>query len=209
MKYKLLLLFITTTLFYFLAIAQTGTGKITGTITDIKGKPIAGATVILTAVNDTAITKTISANDDGKFVFKTIATGQYVINVSAIGYNGYISSPFTMDEKHILIQLPTIVLQPTGQHVLKDVVVTTKKPLVEHKIDRTIINVDAMISAAGGNALDVLTKSPGVMVDVNGGISLYGVSGVLVLIDDRPAYMSAQDLAAYLRSLPGGMIDKI
>ena len=152
MKYKLLLLFITTTLFYFLAIAQTGTAKITGTITDIKGKPIAGATVILTAVNDTAITKTISANDDGKFVFKTIATGQYVINVSAIGYNGYISSPFTMDEKHILIQLPTIVLQPTGQHVLKDVVVTTKKPLVEHKIDRTIINVDAMISAAGGNA---------------------------------------------------------
>ena len=75
MKYKLLLLFITTTLFYFLAIAQTGTGKITGTITDIKGKPIAGATVILTAVNDTAITKTISANDDGKFVFKTLVSG--------------------------------------------------------------------------------------------------------------------------------------
>jgi hypothetical protein len=99
-----------------------------------------GATVILTAMNDTFITKTVSANDDGGFIVKSIATGKYIIKVSAVGYNNYTSSPFTVDEQHILIQLPAIALQATGQHILKDVVVTTKKPLVEHKIDRTIIN---------------------------------------------------------------------
>ncbi|HSC36683.1 MAG TPA: Plug domain-containing protein, partial [Chitinophagaceae bacterium] len=92
---------------------------------------------------------------------------------------------------------------------LRTVVVTAKKKWVEQKLDRTIINVDAMITAAGSNALEVLTKSPGVMVDMNGNISLNGKHNVLVLIDDKPTYMSAQDLADYLRSLPAGILDKI
>ncbi|MBS1527912.1 MAG: outer membrane beta-barrel protein, partial [Bacteroidetes bacterium] len=89
------------------------------------------------------------------------------------------------------------------------VVVMAKKPLIEQKTDRTIVNVDAMITVAGGNALDALAKSPGVMVDVNDNISLNGKNNVLVLVDDRPTYMSGQDLAAYLRSLPAGTLDKL
>ncbi len=36
-----------------------------------------------------------------------------------------------------------------------------------------------------------------------------GKNGVLVLIDGRATYMSGQDLASYLKSLPGGVLDKI
>ncbi|WP_165759068.1 outer membrane beta-barrel protein [Niastella yeongjuensis] len=92
---------------------------------------------------------------------------------------------------------------------LKEVTVTAKKPLIRHKADRIIVNVDAMITAAGSNAMEVLAQSPGVFVDMDGNIQLNGKGGVLVLIDDKPTYMSAQDLAAYLRSLPAGMLDKI
>ncbi|MBS1504370.1 MAG: outer membrane beta-barrel protein, partial [Bacteroidetes bacterium] len=81
--------------------------------------------------------------------------------------------------------------------------------MVEQRIDRTVVNVDAMVTAAGSNALDALSKSPGVIVDANDNISLNGKSNVLVLIDDRPTYMSGQDLAAYLRSLPAGTLDKL
>jgi len=81
--------------------------------------------------------------------------------------------------------------------------------LIEQKIDRTIINVDAMISAAGSDALDILSKSPGVRIDANDDLSLNGKNNVLVLIDDRPTYMSSKDLAAYLHSLPGAMLDKL
>ncbi len=93
--------------------------------------------------------------------------------------------------------------------LLKEVIVTHRKPLLTHSIDRTIVNVDAMISAATSNALEVLGKTPGVTVDNQGTISLNGQSGVLVLINNRPTYLSAQDLAGYLRSLPGSSIDKI
>ncbi len=93
--------------------------------------------------------------------------------------------------------------------LLKEVIVTHRKPLLTHAIDRTIVNVDAMISAATSNALEVLGKTPGVTVDQNSVLSLNGRSGVQVLINGRPTYLSAPDLAAYLRSLPGSSIDKI
>ncbi len=92
---------------------------------------------------------------------------------------------------------------------LKEVTVTAKMPPIKHKIDRIIVNVDGMITAAGSNALEILSKSPGVFVDMDGNIQLNGKGGVLVLIDDKPTYLSAQDLAAYLRSLPAGMVEKI
>ena len=81
--------------------------------------------------------------------------------------------------------------------------------MIEQKMDRTIVHVDAMIMAAGSNALEVLGKSPGVMINQDDQISLNGRSGVVILIDNRPTYLPAGDVAAYLRSLPAGVIDKI
>ncbi|WP_217602232.1 outer membrane beta-barrel family protein [Chitinophaga sp. GbtcB8] len=91
---------------------------------------------------------------------------------------------------------------------LKAVEVTAKKPLLVQDIDKTVVNVDAMISSATSNTLEVLEKTPGVLVDNNGQISLNG-KGVLVLIDGRSTYLSAQDLSSYLRSIPGASLDKI
>jgi len=96
-----------------------------------------------------------------------------------------------------------------GTRQLKDVTVTGRKPLVETRLDRTIVNVDALISNGGTSALDVLEKSPGVMVDQDGNISLLGKSGVTIYIDDKPTYLSGNDLAAYLRSLPSGSLEAI
>jgi outer membrane receptor for ferrienterochelin and colicin len=92
---------------------------------------------------------------------------------------------------------------------LTSVTVTANKSFTEQKIDRTVVNVDALISNTGTNALEVLEKTPGVLVDENGAITFKGKSGVLVLIDDKPTYLSATDLAAYLRSLPSSALDKI
>lgn len=92
---------------------------------------------------------------------------------------------------------------------LKEVKISTKKNFIEQKIDRTVVNVDALITGAGSNALELLEKAPGVQVDQDGKISLKGMSGVVVLIDNRPTYLSAAALAAYLRSLPAGSINQI
>jgi hypothetical protein len=91
---------------------------------------------------------------------------------------------------------------------LKSVEVVTKRPLLEQSIDKTVVNVESMISAASSNTLEVLNKTPGVTVDQHGNINLNGKS-VLVLINGRATYMSGQDLANYLKSMPGSTLDKI
>jgi len=209
MKHKIVFLLAAIGLLFYSSAAQNATGKINGFVKDAQNSPLAGATISLLNSKDSAIVKTVLAGDDGKFIFKNIRGGVYLVTAGSIGYNKYTSSLLAIDNDHMTVQLPVIVLQLTGRHNLQEVVVTAKKPLIERKIDRTIINVDAMITAAGSNTLEVLAKSPGVTVDINGDISLYGKGGVLVLIDDKPTYMSVQDLAAYLRSIPGSLLDKI
>ncbi len=43
--------------------------------------------------------------------------------------------------------------------------VTAAKPLIEKKQDRIIVNVDKIITASGGTAMDVFSKLPSVSVD--------------------------------------------
>lgn len=108
-----------------------------------------------------------------------------------------------------LAQKDSSKLSGQAKRQLKEVTVSARKPLVEHHIDRTIVNIEAMITAAGSNLLEALAKSPGVSVDLNDGISLNGRHNVLVLIDDKPTYLSAAALGAYLRSLPASLADRI
>lgn len=192
------------TAFSYKAFAQ-----ISGVIRDGQNKALAGATVILQNEGDTT-SKTNRVSDvNGAFAFDHLSNGVYRIGCTHIGFQTYRLDHLTIDNNHPTITLPAIVLIPSGSLNLKEVTVTSKKPLIEQKTDRTIVNVDAMISAAGSSALEALGKSPGVYVDQNGNIELNGQGGVLMLIDDRPTYLSAQDLAAYLRSLPASLLDKI
>jgi outer membrane cobalamin receptor len=98
---------------------------------------------------------------------------------------------------------------PDSVRNLKEVTVVGKKKLIEQDIDKTIINVRAMIGSEGNNAYEILEKTPGITINQDGAISLNGKTNVLVLIDGRSTYMSGQDLANYLKSLPGGVLDKI
>jgi outer membrane receptor for ferrienterochelin and colicin len=81
--------------------------------------------------------------------------------------------------------------------------------LVEQKIDRTIVNVDAAVTNVGATALEVLENSPGVQVDRDGNVSLKGKQGVLILIDGKQSYLAGPDLAALLASMSASQLDQI
>jgi len=92
---------------------------------------------------------------------------------------------------------------------LNAVVITTKKPLIEQKVDRMIVNVDATVTNVGTTALEVLEKSPGISVDKDGNISLKGKQGVQIYIDGRPTYLAGADLVNYLTSLNSSQLEQI
>jgi hypothetical protein len=189
--------------------AQSINKAISGQVKDIQNETVPGATVQLRKATDSGIIQTKTTNNNGRFEFANLPNGSFLLTITAVGNKPYTSSSLTIDDRRASIQLPAIILLPNKKTDLKEVIVTAKKPLIEQDIDKTVVNVEAMVSAATSNTLEVLEKTPGVTVDANGEISLNGRGGVLVLIEGRPTYMSGQDLAGYLRSLPGGTLDKI
>lgn len=189
-------------------LAQVNPGIISSTVKDSKNEAISGATVRLLKVADTNIINTRTTDADGKFQFNNIGKSSYILRITAVGMKEFNSSPLHVEENKSVV-LPVIILLPAKSTELAEVVIKAKRPLIQMEIDKTVVNVDAMISSASSNTLEVLEKTPGIVVNSNGDITLNGRSGVMVLIDGRSTYMSAQDLSLYLKSLPGSLLDKI
>ena len=188
------------------AMAQNA-GKISGTILKNE-KPADGATVTLLRAKDSASVKFSAANKEGAFVFENIPNGNYLLSVTAVGSRKAWSSLFELSSQASTIQVPTINLIPVSKD-LGDVTVTAKRALIEQKIDRTILNVEASITNIGTSALEVLEKAPGVTVDRDGNISLKGKEGVLIMVDGRPTQLSGPDLANMLRTMNSSLLDQI
>ncbi|HEY4111210.1 outer membrane beta-barrel protein [Puia sp.] len=101
-------------------------------------------------------------------------------------------------------------VQPAPVHKsLKEVIVTGRTPPVERKRDKIIVNVEASVTNTGSTVLEVLERSPGVTVDRSGGITLNGKQGVLVMIDDKPTYLSGDDLNNLLSSMSSTQVSRI
>lgn len=178
-----------------------------GEIKDHQNEAAIGATVQLLALPDSSQTAAYIANAQGKYEFNNLKTGNYILKISYIGANIYLSPNIKINTNSVT--LPTIFLQAAKAQQLSEVVVKTTRPLVIQEADKTIINVEAMGGVATLSANDVLARTQGVVVDQNGSIQLNGRSGVMVLIDGRPTYMSGNDLQIYLKSLPANMLDKL
>jgi iron complex outermembrane receptor protein len=108
------------------------------------------------------------------------------LNSSFVGHE---AQTITISKTILADKKITISLLPSA-NALANVSVTSRKPFIQMAQGKVIVNVDASVTNAGTTVLEVLEKSPGVMVDKNGGISLQGKQGVLVLIDDKQTYLS-------------------
>jgi outer membrane receptor protein involved in Fe transport len=190
-----------------LAQAQQQSGKLSGMVLKPDHQPVIAATVTLLKAKDSLNVTTTLTGVDGKFLLDKLSAGEYFISISAVSFDKYFTSLIQLKEP-LTINIPVITLHPSST-VLKGVNITAQKPLTEQLIDRTVVNVGAFISNTGENALEALQKVPGLMVDDNGAITYKGKTGVTVLIDDRPTYLSGDNLANYLRSVPASQLDKI
>ncbi|MBK7088293.1 MAG: TonB-dependent receptor [Ferruginibacter sp.] len=188
--------------------AQSG-GKISGNIKDGGQQAVIdAASVSLLLASDSLLVKTSITDKEGNFSFENVKEGNYLLMASSIGHTQVYSNSFSISASVPVFSAGTLQLLPYSKK-LAEVVVSSKKNFVERKIDKTIINPDAMISNTGASAMEVLEKSPGVTVDKEGNISLKGKQGVMVMLDGKPSYMNAADLANYLRGLSSTVVDQI
>lgn len=188
--------------------AQEINGKISGIIKDGGRKTIESATIMLLRHTDSSVVKLTLADKEGKYQFENIPEGKYMVSVTSIGHSTGFSEFFDINAQNRMVTLKTIELVSEAK-TLTGVTVSSKKPFIEQKTDRMVVNVEASVTNVGANALEVLEKSPGVTVDNDGNISLKGKQGVIILIDGRPSYLSGTDLATLLKNTNSAQLDQI
>ncbi|HTN07470.1 TonB-dependent receptor domain-containing protein [Agriterribacter sp.] len=181
--------------------------RITGTVKSGE-KAIEAATVTLLMAKDSAVIKIEVTDKNGKFELLSSGEGRFLLLISAVGFENKYTAPFTVSSASQTIQTGTTDIAIQSRD-MKAVVITVKKPLIEQKIDKLVVNVDAAPTNAGATAMEVLEKSPGITVDNDGNISLKGKAGVIVMMDGKPTYLSAADLANLLKNTPASAINQI
>ncbi len=181
--------------------AQTGAIRVSVTTS---GLPESAATVSLLHSSDSSWITSELTNDKGGVIFKELAAGSYLVSVTSVGFATALKALAVNGTGNTDCN---IELQKQDAS-LKEVTVSARKPLIEMSMGKMTVNVEGS-AIVSGNALDLLRRLPGVIVAPDGSISMSGKRGVLVLIDDRPTYLSGSDLADYLRSMTAAEISQM
>ncbi len=167
------------------------------------GQAIFFATAALYNSEGTRVVKSGISDEKGEFVINDIADGEYLIEVSLLGYKSTERVRVQFPEKNgevMYFKMDKDVLE------LEEVEVVAKVPLIEQRADRLIVNVSNSVLASSGSLVDAMKSVPGVITS-NGRIRMAGQNNVTILIDgESTQYMDVQSL---LQSIPADNIEAI
>jgi len=190
-----------------LTAASVQAQQVFGVVKDQQGKGLDKSTISLLRAKDSSVVKLVVTGDNGRFTITATQPGTYLVNASYVGYSSAYSQVFELSGSGSM-NLPDLTISKMKGD-LREVTVTSKKPIIEVRADKTILNVEGTINAVGYDALELLRRSPGVMIDKDDNVSLAGKNGVQVYIDGKPSPLSGSDLANYLKSLQSAQIESI
>lgn len=194
-----------TNLFFLIGLFSTITvaaqKSIKGTVVDEKQKPTKSVSVLLMTKDSLLISAAVS-DEFGLYHFSQVFPGHYLVSVSMIGYQTNYTSVY-INEKDVEIgvfQLSPEVIS------LSEVTIQSRKPFLEQKANKLVVNIENSATAAGSTALEVLKKVPGIIVR-NDKVSLAGRNNLMILIDGRTSQYT--DVNQVLKDISAATISKI
>lgn len=181
-------------------------GGISGKIVNEKNDPLEGVTTYLINSANDIILKTAITQKNGQYAFENVVAGSYYVEAKMIGYSVSRSTVVTFNQSRQ--QIADLKLIPST-NALAEVTIEGKRPLVENKQGKLILNVENSPLAAGNNGLDIVQRAPGVSLDNDNNLQLMGQSGVKVTIDGRQTYMTGEQLTTLLKTTDGNQIKSV
>ena len=182
--------------FAFLIVATTlqaqapKIGQINGSVTDASSQePVAYATITIKNVTDSTTVTGGLTDESGSFSIKEIPFGEYLVDVSFIGYDGKQFGPLAITKEQFVHNLGAIALGEDA-NVIGEAVVEAEAPAVRYEVDKKVYDASKIKSAEGGTAKDVLEQIPSVTVSSDQSIQLRGSGNVRVLVNGRPSNFS-------------------
>ncbi len=196
------------TLFFFTVWEAAAQSTIHGWVLDGSGHPVSDANVVLLIAKDSSLVKGTITNWVGEYSIAGIPAGRYLILISFTGYTRTCVPAFLlMDRENKSLDSTRLFL---SANQLNAVTIRERKQLVDQRVDRMVLHVQNNIAAAGSSVLELLARSPGVIVDrQNNSISINGKDGVVLMINGKINYMPADAVFQLLGGMSTGNIEKI
>ncbi|RIV73854.1 hypothetical protein D2U88_02115 [Flagellimonas aequoris] len=183
--------------------------QVRGKVSDERDNPIPFANVVLYQAVDTTLVTGAITDDAGYFSLEPTGVGPFRVRVTYLGFADYYSEPFHLNSGSPSLQLGTLVLTENVNE-LDEVVLAARRDWVQRTPEGQVINVQSSVMTKGSNALQLLERLPGVILDRRDDqFSLNGQSGVTVLFNGRRVSMSMEDVMALLESTLADNIEKV
>lgn len=181
---------------------------ISGSFISPDNKPYSFLSLLLIRNQDSAVIKGAITNEAGEFrLIAMVEDKPYSLVISEKTQRKFVKElHFTPNDT--VINIGQARLEETVK-TLEEVNVRGRKPLLVRKIDRLEFDVANSVLSAGYNALEILSKLPGVIVDYSGNISINGKPDVYLLLDGKGQFMTKDQAQTILSSLRAENIDKI
>jgi outer membrane receptor protein involved in Fe transport len=184
----------------------SGTAEVRGVAVDAAGGPVSSVTIAVRSRRDSALVAGALAGADGRFRVQGLAPGAYVLRTARLGYAPRLRA-FTVSEPGQRVDLDTVQLTRVAA-TLSEVSVGASAAAMTVEPDRNSYRAKDVAPGAA-NASEVLEVVPSVQVDADGKVSLRGNENVVVQINGRPTPLRGQQLAAFLKQLPGPVVERV
>lgn len=156
------------------ALAQA---TLSGSVHTLDQRPLPFVRIALLNARDSTLVKGAISTETGQHAFENVRPGQYRLAASAVGYAPTRSAMVQVGS--CPVAMPDQTLRE-ATNILGTVTVVAQKPMYEQQVDRLVLNVQNSITAAGGTALEVLERSPGITVTrQNNSLTMSCKGGVL------------------------------
>lgn len=173
-------------------------GQISGKIIDNTGHPLPYANALLLRSSDSSVLKAASTDETGIYRLQYNGEGKYILQISCIGHETWHSPEFELTAASLAKDFGTQILKE-DLHILEGVSLRATKPLIQQNAYGTIVNVESSILTKGSSVLQIMERSPGIIIDRrNNDIAMNGKSGVIVMLNGKLTRMSNAQLLTLL-----------
>lgn len=178
-----------------------------GNIRDANGSPLPFAGIVLLNSKDSSFVKGALSNETGVYELTDVKAGRYIVAATMIGYKIIHSAAFEVTSA--TTEAPFLAMIEAAK-TLTEVTVVAQQPVFEQQLDKLVINVQSIVTAAGSSALDVLERSSGITVNRrNNALSLAGKSGVVVMINGKTSRLPMDAVLQMLTGTNAANVEKI
>ena len=177
--------------------------EVRGAVVDSAGAGLANAMVVALSREDSVLVEYSLTNGDGNFVIGDLPAGEYILQVTLIGY-GAVRRDFDLVDADV--DAEPVVMEVLAVEV-EDLVISIEHVPFINRRDTLSYNVAAFETPPNASVEDLLRRLPGIEVAADGSITAQGEPVENVLVDGREFF--GKDPTIATRNLPADAIRQV